>query len=308
MRNIDFYQIQRNVKNIAACSCQRTRILTGKISLLPQNMAHRTPLLFIVTVTIASSVPAHGHDVTLDPRGAGKTVGENVVTFFLQSWSWATIGIASISFLSLAYLLLLSTKAFFMHRNKQPHHLFSGEPVNGTVTPGAGVYGDARTGQLFCTLTVLSVFFFLAFFPMYIVFVILPMQFDNLPIVLTTMTSPIALTSMVSCLGGALGAGALLTLVSHRRCLHFGKAEGVQPWKRVLDLAIVGFMIIFTVIQTVLYSIPVWSMTTFEAMNAMGHLYNAFYALAVLDIFFSAIFLRRRLNGKGIHDQVRKIQ
>ena len=274
-------------------------------------MAPRTPLLFIVAVTVASllhSVPAHGHEVTLDPRGAGKTVGENVVTFFLQSWSWATIGIASISFVSLAYLFLLSIKAFFMHRNKQPHHLFPGEPVNSTVTPGAGAYVDARTGQLFCTLTVLSVFFFLAFFPMFVVFVILPMQFDNLPIALTTMTSPIALTNMVSCLGGALGAGALLALISHRRCLHFGKAEGVQPWKRVLDLAIVGFMIIFTVIQTVLYSIPVWSITTFEAMNAMGHSYNALYALAVLDIFFSATFLRRRLNRNSIRDQVRKIQ
>lgn len=276
-------------------------------------MAHRTPLLFIArTVTIASllhSVPVHGHDITLDPRGAAKTVGDNAVNFFLQSWSWATIGVASVSFVALAYLFFLSIKAFFMHGNKKPHHLFPGEPVNSTVTPGAGVYGDARTGQLFCTLTVLSAFFFLAFFPMFVVFVILPMQFDNLPIALTTMTSRIALTNMVSCLGGALGAGALLALISHRRCLHFGKAEGMQPWKRVLDLVIVGFMIIFTVIQTVLYSIPVWSI--FEARmtrNAMGHLYNAFYALAVLDIFFSATFLRRRLNGNGIRDQVRKIQ
>ena len=46
-------------------------------------MAPRTPLLFIVAVTVASllhSVSAHGHEVTLNPRGAGKTVGENVVT------------------------------------------------------------------------------------------------------------------------------------------------------------------------------------------------------------------------------------
>jgi hypothetical protein len=149
-------------------------------------MAHRTPLLFIArAVTVASllySVPAHGHDVTLDPRGAAKTVGDNVVTFFVQSWSWATIGVAGISFIALAYLFFLSIRAFFMHRNKKPHHLFPGELVNSTVTPGAGVYGDARTGQLFCTLTVLSVFFFLAFFPMFVVFVILPMQFDTLPL------------------------------------------------------------------------------------------------------------------------------
>jgi len=276
-------------------------------------MVHRTLLHFIVTVTVTAllhSAPAHGHDVTLDPRGGViKTVGENVITFFLQLGSWlgATIGIAFISFVSLAYLFLLSIKAFFMHRNKKPHHLFSGELVNSTVTPGVGFYGGARTGQLFCTLTVLSVFFSLAFFLMFVVFIILLMQFHNLPIYLTMMTFPIALTSMVSCLGGALGAGALLALISHRRCHHLGKAKGMPPWKRVLDLAIIGFMIIFTVIQTVLYSIPVLPATTFAVMNAMGHLYNALYALAVLDIFFSAIFSQQRLNRNNICNQVRKI-
>ena len=40
--------------------------------------------------------------------------------------------------------------------------------------------------------------------------------------------------------------------------------------------------------------------------EAMSHLITTFYALAIVDIFVSTEFLRRKLRQAGIHDQVRK--
>jgi len=262
-------------------------------------MVRRTPLISIATVNVASLlhniIPVHGHEVTLYARAGkdiGGKVGTNVITkFFLQSWVWAAIVVVSIAFLSLAFLFL---KAFFMHLNKHPRHLFPGEPDD--TMSGIEGNGDARMGQLFCTLTVLSLFFMMAYFPMFLVFTLLPLQYDNLPQAIMTTTSPVAMMNSASGFGGALTTGALLALISHRHCLHFGRGKGMPLWKKAVDLAIVSFIIIFTVILTVLYGLlPTFqSMMPINTLNAMAHLYNAFYAMAVLDIFYL-----RYCCGKG---------
>jgi hypothetical protein len=247
-----------------------------------------------LVVFLLSSVPVQGR-VTLQSRASK---GSKIITeFFLNivtQWLWTAFGIAIIATIFLGILFIFSIKAFYMHRKKRSHNLFSKKPV-----------GDARTGQVFCTLVVLSLFFLTAYFPMFMVFIVLPSQNDN--IVFPYFT--IVLTDMVINLGTALAAGALLALVSHRRYLHFGK-EKKMLWKKILDLAIVAFMIIFIAIWTVLHCLPSTyestSNTALKVGEAMGHLNLAFYTLAIINIFASTAFLWRKLRKARIHDQVRK--
>jgi hypothetical protein len=58
-----------------------------------------------------------------------------------------------------------------MHRNKRPPRQF-------LLDHNRGV--DAQTGQLFCILVVLGVFFSMAHFPMSMAFLILPAQMATL--------------------------------------------------------------------------------------------------------------------------------
>ena len=252
-------------------------------------------LTSIATVVfLLSSVPVQGR-VALQSRGLR---GFTIFTIFLEviTGLWAAFGIAIIATIFLGILLLFSIRAFCMHRIKQPHYLFSEEPV-----------GDARTGQVFCTLVVLSLFLLTAYFPLFMTFIVIASQ-DSVTFPFFTNT----LTYMVIDLGDALAVGALLALISHRRYLHFGKEEKML-WKKILDLAIVAFMIIFIIIWTVVYCLPSLSfefnsntVTISNVGAAMSHLITTFYALPIVDIFVSAEFLRRKLWEARIHDQVRK--
>ena len=255
------------------------------------------PIVFLL-----SGVPVQGGDALQSRK----------ITIFLDltTWLWAAFSIAIIAIIFHAFLLIASIKAFFMHLNKHPSYLFSKEPV-----------GDARTGLVFCTLVVLTVLLSTTYFPLLMVFVIVPTQNDDTSIPFFAPT----LTYMVINLSEALGVGALLTLVSHRRYLHFGKEEKML-WKKILDLAIVAFMIIFLIIWTVVYCLPSIyfdsisgnffgtiffgpGSRTLAILNlgaASSHLVVVFYSLAIIDVFVSAEFLRRKLKEARIHDQVRK--
>lgn len=254
-------------------------------------MARPILLTSIATVVfLLSSVPVQGR-VTLQSR-ASKGIAELFLNIVTQ-WLWTACGIAIIATIFLGILFIFSIKAFYMHRKKHPYNLFSREPV-----------GDARTGQVFCTLVVLSLFFLTAYFPMFIVFIVLPSQKDS--IIYPYFTIP--LTYMAINLGNAFAAGALLALISHRRYLHFRRGE--MLWKRILDIAIVAFMMIFIAIWTVLYCLPSTyestSNTALKVGQAMGHLNLAFFALAIVDIFVSTAFFWQKLRKARIHDQVRK--
>jgi hypothetical protein len=200
--------------------------------------------------------------------------------------------IALIATIFFGYLFIVSIQTFFKHLNKDPHHLFSHQPV-----------GAASTGQLFCTLLVLGLFFLTAYFPLFMAFITIPRHKGEERPGATSSS----LTYMAIDLGYALTAGALLALVSHRRYLHFGQEEGTLSWKKGLDIAIIGFIITFIAIRTLLAALP----STFEhqsktALNvvwAMDDLRVAFYSLAIIDIFVSAACLWRRLKAAGIYDQ-----
>jgi len=255
-------------------------------------MVRYFPPLFIIPATfLLCSVPVHGR--ALDSREI--TGGGHGIKFFLRSWYGIAFVIALIATIFLGYLFIVSIQSFFRHLNKDPTHLFSQQPV-----------GEASTGQLFCTLLVLSLFLLTAYFPLFMAFIIIPRHKGEARPGATSSS----LTYMAIDLGYALAAGALLALVSHRRYLHFGREEGTSLWKKVLDLAIIGFVITFITIRTPLAALP----STFEpqsktALNvvwAMDHLRLAFYSLATIDIFVSAAFLWQRLKAAGIYDQVFK--
>lgn len=205
-----------------------------EVSAFTSTLDHQTamvspiPLRSIATVVfLLSGVPVQGR-VALQSRASK---GNIVVSIFLQviTWLWAAFGIAIIATIFLGILFIFSIKAFYMHRNKHPRNLFSKEPV-----------GDARTGQVFCTLVVLSLFLLTAYFPMFMTFIVIPFQSDR-----TFPFFTAALTYMVINLGDTLAVGALLALISHRRYLHFGKEEKMLR-EKILDLSIVAFMIILS--------------------------------------------------------------
>ena len=269
----------------------------------PQTAMVRPILLTSIApiVFLLSGVPVQG----------GVALQSRKITIFLNltTWLWAAFSVAVIAIIFHVVLLIFSIKAFFMHLNKHPSYLFSKEPV-----------GDARTGLVFCTLVVLSVLLSTAYFPLLMAFVIVPTQNDDTSIPFFAPT----LTYMVINLSEALCVGALLTLVNHRRYLHFGKEEKML-WKKILDFTIVAFMIIFLIIWTVVYCLPSIfnndisgflfgipfgpDSHTVEILNlgaAASHVETGFYALAIIDIFVSAEFLRRKLREARIHDQVRK--
>ena len=157
---------------------------------------------------------------------------------------------------------------------------------------------DAMTGQLFCTLTILGIFFLMLHYPMSMTFLILPQQLGNsFPDRLRKAPLPVALTGMAGNLGKALTADAFLALVSHRRFLHFGKEKGVQLLKNTLDIAIIGLMIVFTFAHMVLFGLPSTSQSAaaMKTMAAMDYLCIVFYVLAIINAFASSRSLRRRL-------------
>jgi len=239
---------------------------------------HLPPLSAITAVFLLFTVPVQGR--------RGGSGGGTVSLHFPTGWDGAAFVIAIIATIFLACIFIVSIQTFFMHLNKNPHHLFSQQqPV-----------GKANTGQLFCTLVVLSLTLLTAYFPLFIVF-IRPDPSGGL--------LPYALTYMAIYSSHAFAAGALLALVSHRRHLHFGQ-EGTSLWKKGLDIAIIGFMITFIIIWTslaALFSTYNHRSQALDAMEAMEHLRVAFYYLATVDIFVSAAFLWRRLKADGIYDQ-----
>jgi len=244
---------------------------------------HIPPLSIITAVFFLCGAPVHGQPSTTP-------WGQPIMTYYspLSYWDWVEFGIALVATIFLGCLFIVSIQTFFMHLNKNPPHLFSQQPV-----------GEARTGQLFCTLVVLSLSFLTAYFPLHMAFNILRRD--------KAMAGPIpiALTDMTIYLGNALAAGALLALVSYRRHLHFRQEEGTLLWKKGLDLAIIGFMITFIAIWTPLAALSFdYYSQAFNVKEAMEHLRVAFYYLAVMDIFVSAAFLWRRLEADGINDQV----
>ncbi|KIM38449.1 hypothetical protein M413DRAFT_30000 [Hebeloma cylindrosporum] len=254
-------------------------------------------LISIATVAfLLYGIPVHGR-ATLYFRASSEDelTGPRVISVLLNviTWLWAAFAIAIILTIFLGILLIFSIRAFFMHRRKQPHHLFSKEPL-----------GDARTGQIFCTLVVLGVFLLTAYFPLFMAFVVIPFQVDGV----SFPSSTGALTYMALDLGQTLAIGALMALVNHRRHLHFGKEELRKLWwKKILDISLVTFMIIFIAIRTVLFSLPSTyeptSITKRKVGEATFHLTVTFYALGILDIFTSGALLWRRLSEARIHDQ-----
>ena len=253
-------------------------------------MAHHIPLISLATsvIFLLCSIPIHGHKLALDPRDPKGELGSAILSALLESqWLLAAFVTAFFASILLLGLFYISIKAYFMHRNKRPSLLSSAQNR-----------GDAQTGQLFCTLTVLGVFFSMAYFPMSIAFVILPAEIDiYLPERVKTL--PLALTGMTSNLGKALTAGAFLALVSHRRFLHFGKEGGLHLWKNALDITIVGLMVGFTLTHTIIFGFPStsWSVAAIRVMAAMDYLCFAFYVLAIVDTFASARFLWRKLSS-----------
>jgi len=255
---------------------------------------HLPPLSTITAVFLLFTVLVHGRrggsgdgstsGGTSDGTSSGTSSGPSL--HFPPGWDGAAFVIAIIATIFLGCLSIVSIQAFFMYLNKDPPHLFSQQPV----------VGEANTGQLFCTLVVLSLFSLTAYFPLFMVFILRDGAGEHIPR---------TLTYMVIYLGHAFAAGALLALVSHRRHLHFGR-EGTSLWKKGLDLAIIGFMITFIVIWTLslLAALPYKRRSqALDVVEAMEHLRVAFYCLATIDIFVSAAFLWRRLKAAGICDQ-----
>ena len=91
---------------------------------------------------------------------------------------------------------------------------------------------------------------------MFMAFIIVPNQEDDLNCPISAMEFPVSFIYMGINFGYALSAGAVLAFINHRRSLHFGREEGMSLWKKALDLAIIGFMTNFIAIWTVTCSVP----------------------------------------------------
>ncbi|PPQ67799.1 hypothetical protein CVT25_009103 [Psilocybe cyanescens] len=115
-------------------------------------------------------------------------------------------------------------------------------------------------------------------------------------------TVPSGMMIMTNDLADISIACAFLVLVHHRQRIHFPNT--IPTWKVALDIILIMLMVVFTAIKTTLGSnvATYESLTKYNILNAMFHVYVALYVLATIDITVSATLLQRKLSLESDKD------